>query len=282
MDADHFDRLSRTLARRLSRRAALTGSAIGTLVVAASPGLAAQPVTPEATPVAEPVAFLLVQVAESGRFHPTGEPDVYELELDHASGMTLAFADRPAREVRLLPTAEALSVIGFTPDPPNAALVTGPADGEFVVVVELLDGSYEALAGSLTYRVQVLAETDRLTLTAAIEGRAVVVAPASFGHASLFIDDVAVIPYATTPGSCGSTICDADQTCCNGTCVYGSCVSPPTPDPTEMIECGSATCQFFQCCNQKCCDADQTCCNGTCCDAGLTCCRGQCIDGACT
>jgi hypothetical protein len=254
-------------------------------------------------------------MAEGGSFRPTGEPDIYDLELRHASGTTLAFADRPDRIVRLLPTEEALEAIGFTSDPPNAALVTGPADGEVAVVVELLDGRYDAASGSLRYQVRTLGEIDRELLTWAIGERAVVAPPESFGPASLFIDDV-VTCYGDFPVYCPSlintiTCCAVDccgGTCCDGPCCNGvqccgsgqmcaadgTCVVPTAPAPIDVVQCGSAMCPSAQCCNGNCCDAGQsccdgrccdaalTCCNGRCCDAGLTCCRGQCVDGACT
>ena len=62
------------------------------------------------------MSYLYVQVVEGGTFRPADEADHYDLELRHAGGTTLAFADRPARSVRLLPTDEALASIGFTPD----------------------------------------------------------------------------------------------------------------------------------------------------------------------
>ncbi len=164
--------------------------------------------TPAATPAEAPVAFLYVQVAEAGTFRPADGPDLYDLELLHAGGTTLAFADRPARAVRLLPTDEALAAIGFAPVPPNAALVTGPANGEMVVVLELLEGRFATETGTLTYRVRALAEADREPLLGAIEERAVVAPPASFAAANLFIDDVALCEAETCAAGPGSSLCD--------------------------------------------------------------------------
>ncbi len=170
-------------------------AALMTLVLfltAAIPGASSQAATPEATPSSGSgtlVEFLFVQAAESGTFRPTDEPGIFELELRHAGGTTLAFSDRPAREVHTLATTAFLDTIGFTPDPPNAVLATGPDDGDVALVLVLLGGSYDTGTGTLTYRVSILAEIDdRTVLDDTLPEGATVTPPAEFGASSLFID----------------------------------------------------------------------------------------------
>lgn len=194
MNSCRFDRLTKSLGRLnrpLSRRAALlTGS---TLALATSQFMqaSAQVATPQAIASDDQTVYLFVQSVEGGTFTPIDGTDLYVLELTHAGAATLAFADRPARTVRLLPTTEALDAIGFVPEPPNAALVIGPANAE-VIVLELLEGNYSAESGTLVYRVRLLAEADIPTFAGEMDGLTVIAPPERFGHASLFIDDTAL------------------------------------------------------------------------------------------
>ena len=75
---------------------------------------------------------------------------VYTLSLEGSLGDTVYFSDRPARRVGLIPTAVLLEQLGFTPaDPPNAALVAQTADGEDILVVELMNPRYDEAARPL-------------------------------------------------------------------------------------------------------------------------------------
>ncbi len=183
------------------------------LVLAMAPAVALQPLTAQgSTPVATPGAtptgagempsFLFVQVAEGGTFQPTDTPDVWELVLTGAGGTTLAFADRPAREVHTLPTQEFLDGIGFEPTPPNAVLATGPADGDLALVLVLLGGSYNASTSTLTYRVQPLAQIDdRVALSGSLPEGSAIAPPADIGASSLFIDSDQWDWCARNPGN---------------------------------------------------------------------------------
>ncbi|MDQ3655535.1 MAG: hypothetical protein M3457_10695 [Chloroflexota bacterium] len=194
MEPRRFDAITKTLAGRFSRRAALqsTGVGLAASLAGATPLLAhAQ----DATPVASPEAlgggdtrtyFLFVQVASGGTLTPkAGEEGVYTLVLEHGVGETVYFSDRPERIVGTVPTTQFLDALGFTPtNPPNAALVAG----DEVVVIELLNPVIDEAAGTLTYDVRVLdayEEEGLAHLATQSTGRL----PESFGSASLFIDD---------------------------------------------------------------------------------------------
>src|SRR4051812_23444194 len=101
MDYNRFDRLTRYLGTRRSRRQALVVGAAGVAAIPlghVSHELAAQDATPAATPVAEQTnpAFLFVQLAESGSWAPNPDEDgSYLLTLSGLGSQTLYFSDRP-------------------------------------------------------------------------------------------------------------------------------------------------------------------------------------------
>ena len=203
-----FDSLSRSLSSRLSRRTAMQASGLGLAAgILASPGGSAgaqdSPATPD--PLGDDAMFLFVQSAASGTFAvnpgagtaetggtptPGGGAD-YLLTLEGHTGSTVFFSDRPERIFGAAPTDQFIAGLGFAPDnPPNAALVTNDADGnEDILVVELLNPTYDAEANSVTYGVNILSDYEGSGL-AHVAGRQQDedLAP-SFGEASLFIDD---------------------------------------------------------------------------------------------
>ena len=73
-------------------------------------------------------------------------------------------------------------------DPPNAAVVTQTADGEDVLVVELLNPRLDAAAGTLTYDARPLAEYVGEMLTGLSLRQADLELPAPKEAGSLFID----------------------------------------------------------------------------------------------
>lgn len=205
MDARRFDGLSRTIAGRLSRRAALGGGAAlagATLTATGLRGLAAQDATPAAlgaTPEAgdaERTEFLFVQVFDGGSLAPKlDEPGVYTLTLTGATDQTVYFSDRPERIVGIAPMARFLDALGFTPDnPPNAALVAQTDAGEDIVVVELFNPVYrqgfgEGGGATLVYDVRILADYQEGGLAHLAARQVDDQFAETFGAASLFIDD---------------------------------------------------------------------------------------------
>ena len=221
MDARRFDALAKTfVGRRLSRRAALRAGGIG-LAGAAGAGRArgaahaAQEATPGgpagATPgVVDDAAFLFVQTFSGGTFAPGAEAGTYVLTLGHATAQTVYFSDRPQRIVGTVPTQQFLESLGFTPaNPPNAALVAQIDGGEDVLVVELLNPTYDAARATLTYDVRVLENYQEEGLAHLAQRQQDTEPPASFGAASLFIDDCpditgCLVCVSPTPTSCYS------------------------------------------------------------------------------
>ena len=207
MEPRRFDALTTRLSSsRLSRRNTLQGTAI--IVAAASPLRATA--QDAATPVVDgvtltPGAFLFVQAAASGTFaaNPAvgtpmadGTPVAgggadYLLTLEGHTGNTVYFSDRPERIFGEAPTQTVLDNLGFgIVNPPNAALVTNDADGnEDILVVELVEPTYDAATGTVTYGVNILSDYEGSGL-AHVAGRQQDedLAP-TFGEASLFIDD---------------------------------------------------------------------------------------------
>jgi hypothetical protein len=206
MDHAGFDRFTRSVAQRLSRRHLVTGGSVAataTMLRVFSPSVAAQGETPVATPVGDERAapmFLFVQTAVSGSFTPAepaagtpapGDGVGYRLTLEGHPGGTVYFSDRPERIVGDAPTQAFLDGLGFSPfDPPNAALVIDTGEGEqLVLVVELTDPRYDATSGTLIYGATLLAEYQGEGLQHLATQQQDMELPASFGRASLFIDD---------------------------------------------------------------------------------------------
>jgi hypothetical protein len=230
MDPSRFDAVSRLFAqRRLSRRQALQQGA-GALAAGtfATAGIA-QTAAHDATPVAESgnTHFLFVQTFGAGSLAPkAGDLGLLTLTADHLAGQTVYFSDRPERIVGLVSTERFLgagaknvdspatpeSGLGFTPaNPPNAALVfasaNDPSDPGAVIVVELIDPTYDPATGLATYDIKVLADETAVDLTLEQQPLSAADAPRQFEAASLFIDD-----------------------CPNGS-VY--CITPETIDPNN-------------------------------------------------
>ena len=192
-----FDALSKTLSSRLSRRKAITkatGVAAGTTFAALTTRhLAAQPAPPEASPVAttpDKTEFLFVQTAASATLTPETDA-TYRLAMQGHTGGTIYFSDRPQRIFGEAPTPIFLENLGFSPDnPPNAAIVTSTPDGTSdVLVVELTDPAYDALAGELSYAVTVLEDYTSDGLAFAASAQRNMTLPAELCSTSLFIDD---------------------------------------------------------------------------------------------
>jgi hypothetical protein len=192
MKATTFDALARILANRLPRRALHQGAAA--LVAGVGLTTAQRRVTAQATPTANQDeaagSDLFVQTFRAGTLTPDpNESGVYTLSLEGSLGDTVYFSDRPARRVGVIPTAVLLEQLGFTPaDPPNAALVAETADGEDILVVELMNPRYDEAAGTLAYDVRLLADYAGTALADLAARQADDQVASSFTTAHLFID----------------------------------------------------------------------------------------------
>lgn len=218
MDSSRLDRISQLFAaRKLSRRQALASTSIAATGLAAGRSASAQ----EATPVAETdnPSFLFVQSFGAGSITAAANGQL-TLTADHLTGQTIFFSDRPDRIVGTVPTEQFLGLdrapspsapvtpaaamgdnaatpeggIGFTPaDPPNAALVFDRGEGSDepgdVVVVELINPTYDRATGRATYEIAVLADETAVDLTYLSQPVADAAAIRDFTGASLFIDD---------------------------------------------------------------------------------------------
>jgi hypothetical protein len=206
MDAPRFDRLTRRVGRRTSRRTAL-GTALAGLGLGIFGKTAAQEATPapEVTPQAgdDPV-FLFVQTFAAGRgeLNPGAGTPVADgartpaggasflLTLEGHTGQTIYFSDRPDRIVGAVPTEDFLDGLGFSPaNPPNAALVAEFATGQGVVVLELIEPTYDPDTGTLVYGAEVLEGFGGDNLSPVLAEQVAERLPAEFGPAALFIDD---------------------------------------------------------------------------------------------
>lgn len=274
MDPKQFDTITRLLAsHRISRRAALlTGAGAAALTVTGAAAQATpeamtgqatpEPMSDQATPegTSNPdISFMFVQTFGAGSIDAaTDGVPLLLLVADHVAGQTLYFSDRPERIVGMVPTEKLLSSgenssgIGFTAEnPPNAALVL-PDDK--ILIVELIDPSYDPATGQIRYQLRVLDDVSQLDLELDTEPLKAADAVGEFAAASLFIDDCddgQVICYSsdgtqigTIPGSGNMGFCwnwgpaccapcespgdsDWSGTCnttftdCNGACKYG-------------------------------------------------------------
>lgn len=212
MSSSRFDRITRAFAARSSRRSAVAAG-MGTVAAALATGSARATFAQEtATPAAatEPL-FLYVQHFESGTLEPAADQlDRGVLTLFGASASTIVFADHPSRLTNLLPTEQLPEVLSFdAANPPNAALQTRTEDGtEIVLVVELLEPTFDADSRTVTYQVIELAEYSSIGAEFADRVQPLGAMPASFGLTSLFIDS----------GGDGCrenlTVCSTDDQCC--------------------------------------------------------------------
>jgi hypothetical protein len=207
MNDSRFDRLTRHLGRRTSRRTAV-GTSLGAFALGAldyvAAGRQATP-APGATPAAEsePSDFLFVQTAASGRgeINPgAGTPEVggrpapaggasFLLTLEGHTGQTIYFSDRPDRVVGASPTPEFLKGLGFgVENPPNAALVAEFKSGQGVVVFELIEPTWDPESGTLVYGAEVLEGFEGERLAPVLDDQIAERLPAEFSAAALFID----------------------------------------------------------------------------------------------
>lgn len=199
MDSDRFDRLARGVAHsRLDRRAALRGgtAAVATIfTVAKATGAQGTPTSDQE--LASDKSTLFVQTAQAGTFVPfdPATPDAtshgtHVLTLSGHPGQTIGFSDRPQRNFGSLPTGQFLTELGFTPDnPPNAALVVSTPAGDDVLVVELLNPSYDPDGALLMYEANILAEYTGAELAPVADQQRDSQLAEEFDRVSLFIDD---------------------------------------------------------------------------------------------
>jgi hypothetical protein len=201
---------------------------------------------------------MFVQTFGEGSIADAGNGNL-TLTADHLTGQTIYFSDRPERIVGTVPTQRFLGLdhapsaspsatpetggLGFTPaNPPNAALVFDSAEGSDepgdVVVVELINPTYDPGSGQATYEIKVLADDTAVDMN--FVGEPVVDADAirAFEGASLFIDD-----------------------CMDGTIVCVNRTSGATQDLTETNTAGfcwsyddacCSPCQDFEYWGQQC------------------------------
>lgn len=272
MDPRRFDALARTIAttsqsRRTAIRRLSGGLAAALGAVRLSPiGTQAQGATPAASPAAAGALteFLYIQSFASGALRPQqGENGTYELVLRGGTGQTTYFADRPERQIGVAPTARVLAAVGFDPNnPPNAGLVAQTADGERVIIVELLNPRLDEAVETLTYDVRPLPNYTGIGLSHLAPKQSDEELPETFGAASLFIDGGGC-PYPI----CGGICCDASQgMVCQGQGAY--CVS--------IYQ--SGVCQGGDACNQRphtSCNPEGTCYCGTDIEGGGACVTGD-------
>lgn len=199
MDSARFDRMTKSLSARLSRRQALVlgvATAAYAGLARGSDEIAAQDATPVPATTEHP-AFLFVQLADSGTWTPKpGEEGVYLLALSGTGEQTLYFSDRPDRIVGTVETDRFLDALGFTPaEPPNAAIVVTTPEGQRdVLVVELFNPVYTRTFGDdgeefLTYEAIVLNAYQGEALAEWAPQADDDQLPAEFTDVSLFIDD---------------------------------------------------------------------------------------------
>jgi hypothetical protein len=202
MDSTRFDRLARAFAHhRLSRRTVLAGSSLGVATTLGGAIATRAQGTPTAgDELASDNATLFVQTAAGGTFLPNtlasptpGEHGTHLLTLAGHPGQTIGFSDRPQRNFGQLATSAFLDSLGFTPDnPPNAALVVStPAGDDDILVLELLNPTYEAEGQLLIYEANILGEYAGETLAPVADRQQDQSLADEFSHASLFIDDCA-------------------------------------------------------------------------------------------
>jgi hypothetical protein len=203
LNDSHFDAFTRWAARPTTRRTALGSAGAGLAALAVGRvTVAAQDATPaavvEASSVASPtpsadVSLLFVQTGGATTLTP-GTGDIHTLTITGVTAQTLYFGDRPSRVTGAIPTATLVGqwAEAFADSPPNATLIGHPevgGDAEEAVVVELLEPTYDAANGTLTYQVRILGVEEIADRTFEQEPLTVLDAPRQYAEAHLFIDD---------------------------------------------------------------------------------------------
>jgi hypothetical protein len=137
----------------------------------------------------KPVRYMFVQSAHSGSFVSVEGEENYTLTLEGVSPQTIAFSDRPERDVAQVSMQKFLDGLGFSPEnPPSAAIeILEGNESEDVIVMELFDPIYDAANNTLQYTVSIL-ETPNHSY-AIFNERHDESLPEHFGPAALFIDD---------------------------------------------------------------------------------------------
>jgi len=209
MDGRRIEALCKRLAAPRSRRQALRAGLLGAAATALARLGAAAQATPQArNAVAANNSTLFVQTATGGALRPnpaaapsspagtptTARHGAYVLTLTGHNGETIAFADRPQRDFGEVKTVQFFKSMGFTPaNPPNAALVADtPQQADAVLLVELMNPTYDAGTRTLTYEANLLHQypNARGAALAPLAAKPHAAPPAAtFGGASLFIDD---------------------------------------------------------------------------------------------
>ena len=216
MGGERFDILARTLAAGVDRRRVLGGLLAAALRASAPAG------APRATAAAEAgPSWLFVQAFDSAALAPDpAAAGGYILTLYGVDEASLAFAERPNRQVATVPTAAFVAAVSAERgDPMNATLVAPLADGAAaLVVVELLAAAHQAAAGSVTYRVAVLAQEEG-AVRAAATPLAGPVGGQAFGAGHLLVDD------SCEP--CGRACCPSHTFCAGVTDADGICDTLP-------------------------------------------------------
>ena len=195
MGEHRFDALTRSFARKASRRktlgvgaAGIAGTALGVLTPA---HVAAQQATPEVAPV--DISLLMVQTAGATTLAPVSGAD-HTLTLTGISAQTLFFSDRPARAAGTVPTSSFIDAWAdiFADDPPNATMIAHREVGDetdVAVVVTLSEPAFDEASGTLTYNARILSAEqiqDRVFENAPLSA---VDEPQEFAEAHLFIDN---------------------------------------------------------------------------------------------
>lgn len=198
MDYRSFDAIVRSFGTRRSRRSAVKGGVATVAGLALGTGAAQAQGTPEAGEGAADSATLFVQTAAGGTFLPNassspeaGKHGTHLLTLSGHSGQTIHFSDRPQRSFGQVETETFLESMGFTPaNSPNAALVVStPAGEEDILILELLNPTYERDGNLLIYEANILGEYSGEDLAPAADRQQDQKLASEFAHASLFIDD---------------------------------------------------------------------------------------------
>jgi hypothetical protein len=182
-----IDRVARVMATGADRRrvvASLFAAAFGVPVARAA---GAQ----EATPAGgEEGNWLFVQAFETARLAPDPvAPGGYVLTLSGLDEAVLGFTERPDRKVLTMATpgfAQHVTAVGT--EPLNATLVAPLESGDPAYVVVALEAAeHDAAAGTVTYRVALLAEEEGRVQAAATPAAAPTTEQ-TFGPGHLFID----------------------------------------------------------------------------------------------
>jgi len=138
-------------------------------------------------------SLLFVQTAQAGNLIPIqGKKDYFTLTLKNIAPVTIYFSDRPKRISGQIEMGKFIQEVfkSMKNDPPNATIeIFEGRASEDVLIIELMNGTYDKAKKELVYEVRILKDKKQINGLAHYLSRNDAKLPEKFGVVGVFIDD---------------------------------------------------------------------------------------------